>query len=77
MSLTRKPYPSDVADEEWALVAFYLTMLREVERAFAWATCFRRLVKDYERLATTLAGLHLGAFVRLMLRQAAQIASSS
>jgi transposase len=27
--LTRKPYPSDVSDEEWALVAPYLTLLRE------------------------------------------------
>jgi transposase len=29
-----------------------------VERSFAWATRFRRLVKDYERLPTTLAGMH-------------------
>ena len=26
---SRKPYPSDVSDEEWALVAPYLTLLRE------------------------------------------------
>lgn len=26
-----------------------------VERSFAWTTCFRRLVRDYERLPTTLA----------------------
>src|SRR5688500_8808770 len=25
----RKPYPSDVSDEEWALVAPYLTLMRE------------------------------------------------
>ncbi len=25
----RKPYPSDVSNEEWALVAPYLTLLRE------------------------------------------------
>jgi transposase len=25
----RKPYPSDVSDEEWALVAPYLTLLNE------------------------------------------------
>ncbi len=24
---TRRPYPSDVSDEEWALVAPYLTLL--------------------------------------------------
>ena len=29
MSPARKPYPSDVSDEEWALVAPYLTLLRE------------------------------------------------
>jgi transposase len=26
---TRKPYPSDVSDDEWALVASYLTLLSE------------------------------------------------
>jgi len=34
-----------------------------VERSFAWATRCRRLVKDYERYDTTLAGLHVVAFV--------------
>lgn len=29
MSFSRKPYPSDVSDEEWAFVAPYLTLLRE------------------------------------------------
>lgn len=29
-----------------------------VERDFAWASRFRRLVKDYERLPETVAGLH-------------------
>ena len=29
-----------------------------VERSFAWATRFRRLAKDYERLPETVAGLH-------------------
>ncbi len=33
-----------------------------VERDFAWVSRFRRLVKDYERLPTTLAGLHFVAF---------------
>lgn len=47
-----------------------------VERSFAWATRCRRLVKDYERYASTLAGLHVVAFACLMLRQAAAIASS-
>jgi len=29
MSISRKPYPSDVSDDEWALVAPYLTLLPE------------------------------------------------
>ncbi len=40
-----------------------------VERSFAWTTRFRRLVRDYERLAATLAGLHLIVFACLMLHQ--------
>ena len=38
-----------------------------VERSFAWAARFRRLARDYERLATSLAGLHWLAFASLML----------
>jgi len=37
-----------------------------VERRFAWATRFRHLAKDYERLPETVAGLHLLAFACLM-----------
>jgi transposase len=37
-----------------------------VERSFAWATRFWRLMKDYERYASTLADLHLVAFACLM-----------
>jgi transposase len=44
-----------------------------VERDFAWATRFRRLVKDYERLPETLAGLHFVAFACLFLQQAVGI----
>ncbi|WP_273973708.1 transposase, partial [Serratia ureilytica] len=36
-----------------------------VERSFPCSTRFRRLVKDYERYASTLADLHLVAFVCL------------
>jgi transposase len=39
-----------------------------VERDFAWAARFRRLARDYERLADTLAGYHLLAFAMVMLR---------
>lgn len=38
-----------------------------VERSFAWVARFRRLAKDYERLPTTVAGLHFVAFVCLLL----------
>jgi len=38
-----------------------------VERSFAWAARFRRLARDYERLASSLAGLHWLAFTSLML----------
>jgi transposase len=38
-----------------------------VERSFAWSGRFRRLARDYERLGTTLAGLHFVAFACLML----------
>jgi transposase len=38
-----------------------------VERSFGWAARFRRLAKDYERLPTSLAGLHWLAFLTLML----------
>jgi transposase len=37
-----------------------------VERSFAWAARFRRLARDYERLETTLKGLHYIAFATLM-----------
>ena len=39
-----------------------------VERSFGWAARFRRLARDYERLATTLAGYHWIAFALLMLK---------
>lgn len=46
-----------------------------VERSFAWTTRFRRLAKDYERYPSTLAAMHVIAFVCLMLRQVAQLAA--
>ena len=39
-----------------------------VERTFAWAARFRRLARDYERLASTLSGYHWLAFACLMLK---------
>ncbi len=44
-----------------------------VERSFAWATRCRRLVKDYERYAETLAAFHVIAFVGYMLKHAAAL----
>ena len=40
-----------------------------VKRSFAWAARFRRLVRDYERLPETVAGLHLVAFACLFLKR--------
>lgn len=48
-----------------------------VERSFAWAARFRRLAKDYERLASTLAGMHLAAFVCVMLARLMGIGEST
>jgi transposase len=43
------------------------------ERSFAWMARFRRLVRDYERLPGTLAGLHFVAFACLMLARIAKL----
>ena len=48
-----------------------------VERSFDWATRFRRLTKDYERLPETLAGLHFVVFAILMLVEAAKLWQSA
>jgi transposase len=48
-----------------------------VERSFAWTARFRRLARDYERLAQTLVGLHLVAFAILMLKRFAALNAQS
>jgi transposase len=48
-----------------------------VERSFAWISRFRRLARDYERLQTTLVGLHFVAFVCLMLHQASHLLANN
>ena len=48
-----------------------------VERSFAWAARCRRLARDYERLPTTVAGLHFVAFVGLMLHRFVTILAQS
>jgi len=40
-----------------------------VERSFAWMARFRRLARDSERLAETLAGLHFVAFAILLVHR--------
>ena len=48
-----------------------------VERSFAWMARFRRLVRDYERLAETLVGLHFVAFAMLMAHRFATFMAQS
>lgn len=48
-----------------------------VERSLAWATRCRRLVKDYERYASTLAGFYMIAFVCDMLSKLRRIVNTS
>ena len=48
-----------------------------VERSFAWATRFRRLAKDYERLPETVEGLYFLAFASLMLHRLLHLAAQS
>jgi transposase len=48
-----------------------------VERDFAWAARFRRLVRDYERLPQTVAGLHFVAFTCLFLHRAMTVIGPS
>ena len=44
-----------------------------VERSFGWLARFRRLGRDYERLAKTLEGVHWLAFVSLLLAAASKL----
>jgi transposase len=48
-----------------------------VERSFAWATRFRRLARDYERLPSVVEGLHFLAFACLMLRKLVNVVAQS
>jgi transposase len=47
-----------------------------VERDFAWASRFRRLARDHERLDRTLASFHYLAFASLMLHHFTELMSS-
>jgi transposase len=48
-----------------------------VERSFAWASRFRRLARDYERLPETLAALHFVAFACLLAHRLLNLAAQS
>jgi transposase len=48
-----------------------------VERSFGWASRFRRLGRDYERLSDTLAGYHWLVFAVLMLVKAERILNAA
>ena len=48
-----------------------------VERSFGWMARFRRLARDYERLPTTVAGLHFVAFTCLMLHRVVPLLTHS
>ena len=47
-----------------------------IERSFAWTGRFRRLARDFERLAETLAGYHFLAFTTLLLHRFITLPSS-
>ena len=44
-----------------------------IERSFGWMARFRRLARDYERLHTTLQGMHYVASACIYLRRAAPL----
>jgi transposase len=48
-----------------------------VERSFGWLARFRRLARDDERLAQSLAGFHLIAFALLMAARLARLLAQS
>jgi|SRR5215207_6310142 len=68
----------EVVKHPYAKKGFVLLPRRwVVERSFAWASRFRRLAKDYERLPGTVAGLHFVAFACLFLHRAIGMLGSS
>ena len=48
-----------------------------VGRSFAWASRFRRLARDYERLPETVVGLHFLAFACLTLHRLVTLLAES
>jgi transposase len=79
-----KAIPADAAQEQAQAYGMRLMVVKHteakrgfvllprrwvVERSFAGSARFRRLARDYERLADTLAGMHFLAFVFVMLNK--------
>jgi transposase len=48
-----------------------------VERSFGWMAHCRRLLRDFERVEGVLTGLHMIAFVGVMLHQVSQLLGNS
>jgi transposase len=68
----------EVVKHPMAKPGFVLLPKRWVfERSFAWSARFRRLARDYERLETTLKGLHFIAFAILMCARILNTAPST
>jgi transposase len=83
-------YTGEAAADAAEGIALHVVKLREakhgfvllprrwvVERSFAWATRCSRLVKDYERYATILAGFHVITFVGYMLEHVTELMQSA
>ncbi len=67
----------EVVKHPGAKKGFVLLPRGWVERSFAWASRFRRVARDYERLPTTVAGLRFVAFACLFLHRAIPVLGSS
>lgn len=64
------------AGQKMTLVAWRTGTRWIVERTFAWISRNRRLARDFERYATTVAAFVRLAMIRIMLRRLAATASS-
>src|SRR5262249_15494131 len=56
--MTLEPHPFEVLPKRWI-----------VERTFAWLSRFRRLARDFERYARTVAAFIRLAMIRIMLKR--------
>ncbi len=67
--------PALVADRQTAIVVQPRegALNGSIERSFGWLARFRRLARDDERLAQSLAGFHLIVFAILMAARLARL----